>query len=252
MSSPTANAWPECREERPSKVPRVTNRTSVLRRSGKFKDAHPHRVQSDDLTGPQVRRSQMSAQNGPVAEANAPYRYPTTRPTPTLRRSPSVAVAALSAMARQRLRRLQVAGAGESDQRGGQRTRTRVSLADGRSREEAWRHVVTIDMLASCAPDESGTGSRCSTSIVVGLDGSPSSTASAQYAIDPARAGGGKPHVMMVAPLVASLVTFGGASIETMSAELDKRATAGTDEAAETCPPRCDDGEGAGQWTRRP
>ena len=37
--------------------PRVTNRTSVLRRSGKFKDAHPDRVQSDAMDGSQARRS---------------------------------------------------------------------------------------------------------------------------------------------------------------------------------------------------
>ena len=74
------------------------------------------------------------------------------------------------------------------------------------------------------------------TNILVGLDGSPSSQRALEYAIDLARAGGGKLTLMTVAPPVASLVTFGGVSIETMSAELDKWATAVLDEAAETVP----------------
>ena len=82
MSSPTANAWPECRGATVKTPLGLTNRTSVLRRSGKFKKAHPDRVQSDAMDGSQVRRSQMSARNGPGGEVNAPYRYPTT-PAPT-------------------------------------------------------------------------------------------------------------------------------------------------------------------------
>ena len=74
------------------------------------------------------------------------------------------------------------------------------------------------------------------TNILVGLDGSPSAQRALEYAIDLARAGGGKLTLMTVAPPVASLVTFGGVSIETMSAELDKWATAVLDEAAETVP----------------
>ena len=74
------------------------------------------------------------------------------------------------------------------------------------------------------------------TNILVGLDGSASSQRALEHAIDLARAGGGKLTLMTVAPPVATYVTLGGVSIETMSAELDKWATNLLDEAARTVP----------------
>lgn len=74
------------------------------------------------------------------------------------------------------------------------------------------------------------------TNILVGLDGSPSSKRALEYAIDLARAGGGKLTLMTVAPPVATLVTLGGVSIETMSAELDRWAADVLDEAAAAVP----------------
>jgi nucleotide-binding universal stress UspA family protein len=72
--------------------------------------------------------------------------------------------------------------------------------------------------------------------ILVGLDGSPSSQRALEHAIDLATAGGGKLTLMTVAPPVATYVTLGGVSIETMSAELDKWATKVLEEAARTVP----------------
>jgi nucleotide-binding universal stress UspA family protein len=87
------------------------------------------------------------------------------------------------------------------------------------------------------------------TNILVGLDGSPSSQRALEHAIDLARAGGAKLTLMTVAPPVATYVTLGGVSIETMSAELDKWATNVLDEAARTVPPdvTADRVQGSGQ-----
>lgn len=75
------------------------------------------------------------------------------------------------------------------------------------------------------------------TKILVGLDSSPSSQRALEHAIDLAKAGGAKLTLMTVAPPVATYVTLGGVSIETMSAELDKWATNVLDEAARAVPP---------------
>ena len=74
------------------------------------------------------------------------------------------------------------------------------------------------------------------TNILVGLDGSVSSQRALEHAIDLARAGGGKLTLMTVAPPIATYVTLGGMSIETLSAELDKWATNLLDEAARAVP----------------
>jgi nucleotide-binding universal stress UspA family protein len=75
------------------------------------------------------------------------------------------------------------------------------------------------------------------TNILVGLDGSESSKRALDHAIDLARSDDAKLTLMTVAPPVATYVTLGGVSIETMSAELDKWATNVLDEAARTVPP---------------
>jgi nucleotide-binding universal stress UspA family protein len=75
------------------------------------------------------------------------------------------------------------------------------------------------------------------TTILVGLDGSESSKRALDHAIDLARSDDAKLTLMTVAPPVATYVTLGGVSIETMSAELDKWATNVLDEAARTVPP---------------
>ena len=75
------------------------------------------------------------------------------------------------------------------------------------------------------------------TNILVGLDGSESSQRALDHAIDLARSENAKLTLMTVAPPVATYVTLGGVSIETMSAELDKWATNVLDEAARTVPP---------------
>jgi nucleotide-binding universal stress UspA family protein len=75
------------------------------------------------------------------------------------------------------------------------------------------------------------------TNILVGLDGSQSSQRALEHAIDLARSSGAKLTLMTVAPPVATYVTLGGVSIETMSAELDKWAAEVLDEAARTIPP---------------
>jgi nucleotide-binding universal stress UspA family protein len=75
------------------------------------------------------------------------------------------------------------------------------------------------------------------TNILVGLDGSPSSQRALEHAIDLAKAPGAKMTLMTVAPPVATYVTLGGVSIQTMSAELDKWATNVLDQAARTVPP---------------
>lgn len=75
------------------------------------------------------------------------------------------------------------------------------------------------------------------TNILVGLDGSPSSQRALDHAIDLARSGGAKLMLMTVAPPVATYVTLGGVSVETMSAELDKWARNVLDEGARTVPP---------------
>jgi nucleotide-binding universal stress UspA family protein len=61
------------------------------------------------------------------------------------------------------------------------------------------------------------------TNILVGLDGSPSSRRALEHAIELARAGSAKLTLMTVAPPVATYVTLGGVSIETMSAETRHR-----------------------------
>ena len=73
--------------------------------------------------------------------------------------------------------------------------------------------------------------------ILVGLDGSESSQRALDHAIDLARSDDAKLTLMTVAPPVATYVTLGGVSIETMSAELDKWATNVLDEGARTVPP---------------
>jgi nucleotide-binding universal stress UspA family protein len=73
--------------------------------------------------------------------------------------------------------------------------------------------------------------------ILVGLDGSQSSQRALEHAIDLARPSGAKLTLMTVAPPVATYVTLGGVSIETMGAELDKWAANVLDEAARTIPP---------------
>jgi nucleotide-binding universal stress UspA family protein len=75
------------------------------------------------------------------------------------------------------------------------------------------------------------------TNILVGLDGSESSQRALDHAIDLARSENGKVTLMTVAPPVATYVTLGGVSIESMSAELDKWATNVLDEAARAVPP---------------
>jgi nucleotide-binding universal stress UspA family protein len=75
------------------------------------------------------------------------------------------------------------------------------------------------------------------TNILVGLDGSQSSQRALEHAIDLARSSGAKLTLMTVAPPVATYVTLGGVSIETMGAELDKWAANVLDEAARTIPP---------------
>jgi nucleotide-binding universal stress UspA family protein len=75
------------------------------------------------------------------------------------------------------------------------------------------------------------------TNILVGLDGSESSKRALDHAIDLARSGEAKLTLMAVAPPVATYVTLGGVSIETMSAELDKWAANVLDEAARAVPP---------------
>ena len=75
------------------------------------------------------------------------------------------------------------------------------------------------------------------TNILVGLDGSQSSLRALEHAIDLARPSGATLTLMTVAPPVATYVTLGGVSIETMSAELDKWAANVLDEAARTIPP---------------
>jgi nucleotide-binding universal stress UspA family protein len=75
------------------------------------------------------------------------------------------------------------------------------------------------------------------TNILVGLDGSQSSQRAFEHAIDLARSSGAKLTLMTVAPPVATYVTLGGVSIETMSAELDKWAANVLEKAARTIPP---------------
>jgi nucleotide-binding universal stress UspA family protein len=74
------------------------------------------------------------------------------------------------------------------------------------------------------------------TNILVGLDGSESSQRALDDAIDLARSEDAKLTLMTVAPPVATYVTLGGVSIETMSAELDKWAANVLDEAARSVP----------------
>jgi nucleotide-binding universal stress UspA family protein len=67
--------------------------------------------------------------------------------------------------------------------------------------------------------------------ILVGLDGSDSSRRALEQAIDLARGGDAKLTLMTVAPPVATFVTLGGVSRETMEAELDRWAAGILDEA---------------------
>ena len=74
------------------------------------------------------------------------------------------------------------------------------------------------------------------TNILVGLDGSESSERALKHAIDLARSDDAKLTLMTVAPPVATYVTLGGVSIDTMSAELDKWAANMLDKTARAVP----------------
>jgi nucleotide-binding universal stress UspA family protein len=73
-------------------------------------------------------------------------------------------------------------------------------------------------------------------SILVALDGSPSSWRALEHAVDLARAGNAKLSLITVAPPLSGYVTLAGVSQETMQAELDKWAADILDEAVRTFP----------------